>query len=79
MESRKAEESDCRVYPQLRQIITCPTVPVPLYDDTAFDNHAKIPIVQFDVNDWPWAARGYSAVLLIFAAFLHYHSSLKLT
>src|ERR1700734_426350 len=61
-ESRRAEEGDCRVYPQLREIITCPTVPVPMYDDTAFDMHGNIPVVQFDVNDWPWAARGYSAV-----------------
>jgi hypothetical protein len=61
-ESRKADEEDCRVYPQLRQIITCPTVPTPMYDDTAFDTHGTIPVVQFDVNDWPWAARGYSAV-----------------
>lgn len=61
-ESRKAEEGDCRVYPQLREIITCPTVPVPMYDDTAFDMHGEHPVIQFDVNDWPWAARGYSAV-----------------
>ena len=61
-QSRKAVEDDCRVYPQLREIITCPTVPEPMYDDTAFDMHGKIPVVQFDVNDWPWAARGYSAI-----------------
>ena len=61
-ESRKAEEEDCRVYPQLREIITSPTVPMPMYDDTAFDMHGEMPVVQFDVNDWPWAARGYSAV-----------------
>jgi len=61
-QSRKADESDCRVYPQLRQIITSPSVPVPMYDDTAYDMHGEMPVVQFDVNDWPWAARGYSAV-----------------
>jgi hypothetical protein len=61
-ESRKAEEGDCRVYPQLREIITSPSVPVPMYDDTAFDMHGEMPVIQFDVNDWPWAARGYSAV-----------------
>ena len=61
-ESRKAQEEDCRVYPQLREIITSPTVNVPMYDDTAFDMHGEMPVVQFDVNDWPWAARGYSAV-----------------
>lgn len=61
-QSRKADESDCRLYPQLREIITSPSVPVPMYDDTAFDMHGEMPIVQYDVNDWPWAARGYSAV-----------------
>ena len=61
-ESRKADEQDCLVYPQMREIITCPTVPVPMYDDTAFDMHGEMPVVQFDVNDFPWAARGYSAV-----------------
>lgn len=61
-ESRKADESDCRLYPQLRQIITAPSVPVPMYDDTAFDMHGEMPVTQVDVNDWPWAARGYSAV-----------------
>lgn len=61
-ESRKAEEEDCRVYPQMREIITSPSCPVPMYDNTAFDMHGEIPVVQFDVNDFPWAARGYSAV-----------------
>lgn len=61
-ESRKADEEDCRVYPQMREIITSPSVPVPMYDDTAFDMHGEHPVVQIDVNDWPWAARGYSAV-----------------
>lgn len=61
-ESRKADEGDCRVYPHLRLMMSCPTVPVPMYDDTAFDWHGEIPLAQYDVNDWPWAARGYSAV-----------------
>ena len=61
-ESRRAEEEDCRVYPQMREIITSPTCPVPMYDNTAYDMHGEIPVVQFDVNDFPWAARGYSAV-----------------
>lgn len=61
-ESRRAEEEDCKVYPQMREIITSPSCPVPMYDDTAFDMHGEIPVVQFDVNDYPFAARGYSAV-----------------
>ena len=61
-ESRKAAVEDCRLYPRLRLVITSPSCPVPLYDDTAFDWHGEIPVVQYDVNDWAWSAVGYSAV-----------------
>lgn len=60
--SRKANDEDSLVYPQLRLIITCPSCPVPLYDDTAYDWHGQMPIVQYDVNDYPFAARGYSMI-----------------
>lgn len=60
--SRKAELEDCRMYPRLRLAITSPSCPVPLYDDTAFDWHAKIPVTQHDVNDWVWSPMGYSIV-----------------
>lgn len=61
-ESRKADLADCRMYPQLRLVITTPSCPVPLYDDTAFDWHGEMPVAQYDVNDWAWSALGYSAV-----------------
>ena len=61
-ESRKATEEDCRMYPRLRLAITSPSCPVPLYDDTSFDMHGEIPVVQYDVNDWAWSAMGYSAI-----------------
>ena len=61
-QSRKAEIADCRMYPQLRLVITSPSCPVPLYDDTAFDWHGKIPVTQHDVNDWVWSPMGYSIV-----------------
>ena len=61
-ESRKATVSDCRMYPQLRLAITSPSVPIPMYDDTAFDWHGEMPVAQYDVNDWAWSAMGYSAV-----------------
>ena len=60
--SRQAQMQDCRMYPQLRLVITSPSCPVPLYDDTAFDWHAKIPVTQHDVNDWVWSPMGYSIV-----------------
>lgn len=58
--SKRAEREDCRVYPQLRQIITNPGMSQPLYDGPAFDWHGMIPAVQYDVDDWPWLAAGYS-------------------
>lgn len=61
-QSRKAEIGDCRMYPQLRLVITSPSCPVPLYDDTSFDWHGEIPVTQHDVNDWVWSACGYSLV-----------------
>lgn len=61
-QSRKAEIRDCRMYPQLRLVITSPSCPIPLYDDTAFDWHGEIPVTQHDVNDWVWSAVGYSLV-----------------
>lgn len=61
-QSRKAEVSDSRMYPMLRLVITSPSCPVPMYDDTAFDWHGEIPVTQHDVNDWVWSPVGYSLV-----------------
>jgi len=58
--SRQAEIGDSRVYPQLRQIISNPGMIEPLYDGPAFDWHGIIPTIQYDVDDWPWLAVGYS-------------------
>lgn len=60
--SRKAELQDCKMYPRLRLVITSPSCPVPLYDDTAWDMHGMIPVTQHDVNDWVWSPMGYSIV-----------------
>ncbi len=60
--TREATNMDCRVYPQLRLIITSPGVPTPLYDGPAFDWHGRIPAVQYVVDDWPWEALGISLV-----------------
>lgn len=65
-ESKVATEEDCRLYPQLRLAISCPTVPVPMYDDTAFDQHGEMPIAQYDVNDWVFSGMGYSAIQNVF-------------
>ena len=59
---RKATMMDARVYPQLRLLITSPSVPTPMYDGPAFDWHGKIPTIQYTVDDWPWQALGTSLV-----------------
>jgi hypothetical protein len=57
---RPARVEDCRVYPQLRLLISSPSVKQPLYDGPAFDWHGKMPFVQFTVDDWPWESLGLS-------------------
>jgi hypothetical protein len=58
--SKQAKPEDCRVYPQLRLVISNPGMSSPLYDGPAFDWHGMMPAVQYDVDDWPWLAVGYS-------------------
>lgn len=59
---RPAMPEDCRVYPFLRLIISSRGMDKPLYDGPAFDWHGKIPVVQYDVDDWAWEAMGRSLV-----------------
>jgi hypothetical protein len=59
---RKARPEDCRVYPQLREMITSPSVAIPMYDGPAFDWTGVIPPVQYDVDDWAWEPIGRSLV-----------------
>lgn len=59
-ESRQATAEDCRIYPQLRLMISNPGMSQPMYDGPAYDMHGLMPAVQYDVDDWPWMAIGYS-------------------
>lgn len=59
---RPAMVEDCRVYPNLRLIITSNGVERPLYDGPAFDWDSKMPIVQYTVDDWAWEPLGRSLV-----------------
>lgn len=59
---RPANAVDCRVYPNLRLIITSPGINTPMYDGPAFDWHGKMPAVCFTVDDWPWEALGLSLI-----------------
>lgn len=59
---RPAELQDCRVYPNLRLMISNSSMKRPMYDGPAFDWHGKMPAVQFTVDDWPWEPIGLSLV-----------------
>ncbi len=53
---------DCRVYPNLRLMISGSGAREPMYDGPAFDWHGKMPVVQYTVDDWPWEPLGLSLV-----------------
>jgi hypothetical protein len=59
---RPAMVEDCRIYPNLRLIITSSGLDKPLYDGTAFDWDPKIPIIQYTVDDVAWEPSGRSLV-----------------
>ena len=59
---RTAIPEDCRVYPNLRLIITSSGLDEPMYDGPAFDWDSKMPIIQYTVDDWAWEPMGRSLV-----------------
>ena len=59
---RPAMVEDCRIYPNLRLIITSSGLDKPMYDGTSFDWDSKIPVIQYTVDDWAWEALGRSLV-----------------
>lgn len=59
---RKAVAEDCLLYPYLRLIISNKGMSTPMYDGPAFDWHGEMPVVQYDVDDYPWEGMGRSLV-----------------
>jgi hypothetical protein len=59
---RPAQAEDCRVYPNLRLIISSNGLDRPIYDGPGFDWDPKIPIIQYTVDDVPWEPGGRSLV-----------------
>lgn len=59
---REAIAEDCRIYPNLRLIISTRSMKTPMYDGPAFDWHGQMPAIQYTVDDWPWEALGLSLV-----------------
>lgn len=50
--TKKADESDCRLYPMRRLIIS--SQDCIMYDDTAFDWHGLVPVIPFSFDEWAW-------------------------
>ena len=59
---RPAMVEDCRVYPNLRLMISSNGLQRPIYDGPAFDWDPKIPLIQYTVDDVPWEPSGRSLV-----------------
>ena len=57
---REANETDARLYPRRRLMISTDTVV--MYDGPAFDWHGMVPLVPFGMDDWPWEPLGFSLV-----------------
>ena len=62
VKTRKAKADDCRIYPQLRLIISSKGMRQPMYDGPAFDWHGQIPPIRYCSDDWPWEPCGFSLV-----------------
>lgn len=59
---RKAKPEDCRIYPNLRLMISSAGMTRPMYDGPNFDWSGVIPTVQYTVDDWAWEPVGRSLV-----------------
>lgn len=57
---REATESDARLYPYRRLLISSESVI--MYDGPAFDWHGELPLVPFSLDRWPWEPLGFSPV-----------------
>lgn len=57
---RRADENDCRVYPQRRLIIS--TENCVMYDGPGFNWHGQLDLVPFSIDSWPWEPMGFSTV-----------------
>jgi hypothetical protein len=57
---RKANETDARIYPYRRLMISSDQVIT--YDGPSFDWHGMVPAVSFTMDAWPWEPLGFSLV-----------------
>ncbi len=59
---RPAMVEDCRIYPNLRLIITSSGLDKVMYDGTSFDWDPEMPVIQYTVDDVAWEPSGRSLV-----------------
>lgn len=57
--TRKAEEEDCFLYPNLRLFISQTGMQEVIYDGPFWDWHGMHPLARFSADEWPWEP-GYS-------------------
>lgn len=57
---RKANETDARLYPYRRLLISTDTCN--MYDGPSFDWHGMFPGISFCLDDWPWEPNGFSLI-----------------
>lgn len=57
---RKADENDCRLYPQRRLIAS--SEDCVMYDGPAFNWHGQLDLIPFYLDRWPWEPMGFSMV-----------------
>jgi len=60
--SRKAGRSDAMLFPNRRLFIASPDNNVELSDGPSPWWIKGVPLVQFNIDDWPWEVNGYSAM-----------------
>jgi hypothetical protein len=60
MSYRKANETDARLYPYRRLLISSDQVIT--YDGPSFDWHGMVPAVPFTMDEWPWEPLGFPLV-----------------
>jgi hypothetical protein len=58
---RKAERSDCQLYPNRRLIICTKTCII--YDGPSYWWHGQVPLISFSMDEWVWNFLGFSLVL----------------
>lgn len=58
--TKKADENDCRIYPQRRVMIS--SEECVMYDGPGFNWHGQLDLTPITLDKWPWEPMGFSLV-----------------